>query len=898
MIPHKSKYFPVLLLIFLSGGCGVFQRLKLKNHIPEDGLFLKNNKVNISGESIDSDEVEAIIRQKANLKTLGVRFRMRAYMLVDSAKVAEKRIKKNERLREKNFKKRKRQAKINNRRIRRARENNEDFYQRKVIPLKDTLNPKLFFQEWLKYKYGEKPVVLDTGLMNRTIQQHQLYLKKKGFYYGQADGKVVPKKKFKVNVEYSLETGSRYYIDSVYYRGSNSTIQNAYQAYVERGELPDLEGQPFDRDVLDNHRSQAARQFRNDAYFGFSPSHITYISDTTGGDFKVTLGIVFSNRVILSDDLKDTLAVIPHQTTTVRRVYFHISDTSLLDRPFSEVLAEAGLETYEGQFLNTTDTLRYNKIIDKETGEPEPFRQATFYYNGELLVKPGVMESQNYLEETNVYKEYYLDRTYNRLLQLGIFNVVKPEIVEIRDSNCIDVHYYLVPSNKQTFSFEPRFTNSNGFLGVSASVNYINKNLFRGAERMTIGLSGGVESQPPVFQESEEERLIENNSTSFNTLDFGPTIKFEIPGLFPAPLTSVSKRHRPKTEISAAYNYQRRAEYERHTFQANYLWKMYVGKTQIFQYGLPILSVLKFVNINKSPFFANQIEQFNDRFLINAYSNQLIWQDWKFAFEYNNKERDFKKSKFLVYNIFSCDPAGNFISLFQSIQDTNDLGRYEIFGVPYSRFVKFDNDFIASYPITKKNSIHLRALGGYGFITGNKETSLPFDYSFFAGGSNDNRGWSARSLGPGVYKYWLDTNRTLTQIGDVRIGGSVEFRQSLGGSLKGALFLDAGNIWTAKLDTNRLGGQFTTDWFKQLAYSAGVGLRIDLDFFVIRLDLGFKINNPSLPEGSRWVWQPRDAFEDALVEKYGETTVDRLREQNRIPPPFRPQLHFGIGYPF
>ena len=151
---------------------------------------------------------------------------------------------------------------------------------------------------------------------------------------------------------------------------------------------------------------------------------------------------------------------------------------------------------------------------------------------------------------------------------------------------------------------------------------------------------------------------------------------------------------------------------------------------------------------------------------------------------------------------------------------------------------------------------------GGGIPYGNSTRSLPYDYSFFAGGANDNRGWKARALGPGDYKYYLDTNRTATQVGDIRIGGSAEYRFGITEALKGALFVDAGNIWTVAEDTNRVGGQFTKDWYKQFGVAAGFGLRFDLGFFVIRVDLGIPLRNPALPEGAQWIFQSRAAYEE------------------------------------
>ncbi len=168
--------------------------------------------------------------------------------------------------------------------------------------------------------------------------------------------------------------------------------------------------------------------------------------------------------------------------------------------------------------------------------------------------------------------------------------------------------------------------------------------------------------------------------------------------------------------------------------------------------------------------------------------------------------------------------------------------------------MRIDTKYILSKKINSKSSIHFRANAGFGLPYGNSTTALPYDYSFSVGGANDNRGWNARSLGPGNYKFHLDPDRTITQIGDVRLGGSIEYRFSLSEIFKGAVFTDFGNIWTYKNDSRD--AKFSANAvFKELALASGVGLRLDLDYFIIRLDLGMPIYNPAYSDGARWVFQ-------------------------------------------
>jgi hypothetical protein len=663
-----------------------------------------------------------------------------------------------------------------------------------------------------------------------------------------------------------------------------------YEVSVEDGSLVGL---PFDKDYLSAYRERVARSMRDSAYYGFSSSHISYLADTSYERMTVDLGIVFTDRLVRSQSVRDSMIKIPHRVTYIRKVYFHIADTAYYKGNFKNKLQELGLNLLDQQFLTTIDTFRYAERKKTNKDELDPRRMATFTYNGELQISPGILELQNYLEENNYYKEYYLERTYTRLVQLGLFQVIKPVIIEIPGTSDLEVHYYLVPAQKQSFSFEPRATNSNGFLGVSSSINYTNKNLFGGAEKLIFSIGGGFESQPPIFDETLDGEKIQKAGRSFNTFEIGPTLKYELPGLFPTKATILSKRHRPRTIISTAYNFQKRADFTRHNFQLNYAWKFFVGKTQIFQVGLPGMSVIKFVNIDKSFEFSSKLDELNDLFLRNAYSNQFVWEDLKFIFEYNNKEK-FGKGRFNFYLNSTLEPAGNVLSWFRKYQDTLSNGQYGIFGVAYSQFTRLDNELICSYPFGKKKSLNGRLQVGAGIPYGNTETSLPYDYAFFAGGANDNRGWRARALAPGSYKYYLDTNRTATQISDIRLGASAEFRFSISDLLKGAVFIDAGNTWTYNKDVNRFGSQFSNSWYREIALSAGVGVRIDLDFFILRLDVGLPLTNPAMPEGERWIFnKDRSGYISEGINTFG---LDEYKKY--LPNPFTPCFHFGIGFPF
>lgn len=880
-----------------------FSSCKSTKFVPEGKYLLKKNNIIAEKSELAKSDYNEVIKQQPNYKNLGLKFKLMAFNAVDSAKVSDKRIRKNEKLKIKNQKRRIKQKEINEKRIEKARRKGKEWYTKRVIPLKDTLDPSMFFREWLKYKFGEPPVVFDSMYFEKSINQLSIYLRKKGYYYGSVHGDFVYKKNKKAIVNYYIEPGKRYYIDSVYITGPNPSVNGSYENFIKKGKVESLNKKPFDSELLNEHRTVVARLMRDEAFFGFNYSSIDFIADTTKGDYKVTVGIRFLDRMIKAPNSADSFYTVPYDTYVVKDVHFHIIDTLRMKGNYGKRIKKLKVDSFKDGSLTTLDTLVYKKIYfnrseKKKRGIPVKMdslnvqRIANFYYNGKMFIKPGIIEAQNYLENDNYYKEYYLERSFTRLLQLDVFSVIKPQLIEIKDSSKVEVHYYLSPAKRQYFSFEPKATNSNGFLGVSLSLNYSNRNLFRGAERLTFTLGGGFESQPPIFDESVNGDKIKKAGRSFNTFEIEPGIKLDMPGLIPfrrGPF--MAKRQRARTIISTSLNFQKRTDFTRRSFQFGYLWRFYGGETQIFQIGLPAASSIKYVLFEPSDNFKNKLNQLNDVFLFNTYSDQFIWQDWKLTYEYNTSGKKYKKSKANIYFKTSFDPAGSLLSAFNRYLDTTETGQRAIFGLGYSQFLRLDNEIIYAQPIAKKHSFNVHFLAGAGMPFGNSKTSMPYDYSFFGGGANDNRGWRSRSLGPGVYKYYLDPSRTATQVGDIRLAASAEVRFTMGGIFKGAIFTDVGNVWTWNNDVNRPGSQFSKDFYKQLAVSAGVGLRLDFDFFVIRVDLGLPLSNPSLPRGSQWIFQSRQAFRDELDATPG-------LDLSKVPKPFIPVLHFGIGYPF
>ena len=917
---QNYSIFLLFIVVFLTS-CHVTK------NVPKGNLLLRKNTILIEGAkvAISSAEISEIIRQKPNSRVIGIPFKLILFNSIDSAKVSQKRMRINAKIDNGNKRMDIKLDEINAKRIEKARKKGKKMYTKKIKEHKEIENSRLFIREWIKYKLAEKPIIYDSLLLKKSMDQIGFYLKRKGFYYGSISFSEEIVRDRLMKITYQINPGPCYLIDSVYSIGPNSSVISAYsikflKAQKLKFKSDPLVDKPFDLDYLEDYRESIAKFMRDEAYYGFTASSISLLADTNKSSMKVVLGLEFKNRLIPFSANSDSLIEKRYGDYRISSVNFHLSDTTMLHQKFSKYLDEnenvSTINPIDKQFLATKNSFLYaeqpfsskqlkeKKIKDKDS--LSPMRMATIFYNGKKpSINVNLLELQNYLEMTNVYKEYYLERSFQCLTQLGLFSTIKPVVLE-KPNNTLEVHYFLVPSKRKTFAFEPKFTSSFGLLGVNASLNYSDKNIFGGGEKVTFSFGFGFESQPIVFDDGSKKGL------AFNTFEFGPSIKLEIPGLFPTKVTALSKRQKPKTILSLAYNYEKRSIFDRNLFQMNYTWKMLVDKTQIFEIGLPLASVIKYVDINKSPEFESQINAQNDLFLRNSYSNQFIWEDFKLTFIYDNSKKQFLdtknklfKNRFLDAHInftSSFSAAGILLSKFNKYQDTLPNGQYSFFNVGYAEFIRNDNTYILNKEFNKKTSINLKLQAGFGIPFGNSKTSMPYDYSFFGGGANDNRGWKARTLGPGSYKYYIDSSNASAQIGDIRLGGTIEYRYSIGSTLKGAIFTDFGNIWTYKEDAARAGAKFENNWLEQFAVTAGLGFRLDLEFFIIRLDLGIPIYNPALPKNARWINQSREPFYQEGISYYGlpalSEEMNRERALSKLPKPFAPALQFGIGYPF
>ena len=375
-----------------------------------------------------------------------------------------------------------------------------------------------------------------------------------------------------------------------------------------------------------------------------------------------------------------------------------------------------------------------------------------------------------------------------------------------------------------------------------------------------------------------EGSAVNNLAKTFNTLEFGPKLSLTLPRmLFVQPLLEKIVGHRlsnPKTEFSGSLNYQKRPDFKRSIEEFSFGWIYHEKPSVTIRYNPIIISAIA---IDKSTEFEEKIAELNDRFLAASYQDHII-AGGKLSFIYNGQND--KKVKNTFYFQSTLETGGNVLrGVFNAMNrpfDNDSLESYNLLNIRFAQFAKISGDFRYYFPLSKKSKIVYRIAGGVGIPLANLSEALPFEKSFYSGGSNGIRAWKARTLGPGSYR---DPNLRFDKIGDIQLEGNVELRFPLISWIEGALFVDAGNIWLLNKDELRVGGEFDKNEFlSEIAFGAGFGVRLDLDFFVIRLDFAAPIKNPALEKGNRWLWE----------EKW-----DAERS-----PFYRPQFNLGIGYPF
>lgn len=731
-------------------------------------------------------------------------------------------------------------------------------------------NTYIGFNEWLK-KSGDAPVIIDEAKTKKSLSRVKLWYSKRGWFNTEASSSVTinEKKEKRASIEYNVIRHKPYFVDSIQAIIASPVVDSIFRATKSKSFIE--EGKQYTAQDFENERNRINIQLRNSGLYYFDRDYINFEADTVNTGHKVNITYLISDRKI---EVGDSVKTVPFQIHNVSEVKI-ITDY-----------------TFANQGKKFQDSIKYNGY--------------TLYSYGKMRYRPRAITDAIAISPNKIFKDVDRNLTYNQISDLRIFkypNISYQEDPRDTTGNSLISTIFLTPRKKATLDANfDAYTSTIQQIGVGFGGSLLLRNIFRGAEILQISGSGSVGSSKDAA----------DDESFFNTTEIGGDVKLSFPRfLFPINTTSfIPKYMSPRTNISIGFNAQNNIGLDRQNLTTifNYEWK----PTKIRTNSFDLFNVQYVRNLNTNNFFnvyQNSFNQVNDiaqdlesnnNGSINAdyytFDNdgdlQLTIPDGidSFLNEFDANSNNFNANSDqedvllsvierqnrltennLIFasnfvwtrdtreNIFDknfsrfrwkIESAGNVLAAVAGLAglEENEDGEYATLGVIFSQYSKVESEYIKHWQIAGgENVFAIRAFGGIAIPYGNSE-SIPFTRSYFAGGANDNRGWRPYDLGPGSSGSVFDFNEA-----NFKLAFNAEYRFTILGAFKGALFIDAGNIWNALDNVTDEASRFSgfAD-LKELAVASGLGLRYDFGFFVFRLDTGFKTHNPALPEGERW----------------------------------------------
>ncbi|MFJ1331720.1 BamA/TamA family outer membrane protein [Capnocytophaga canimorsus] len=709
---------------------------------------------------------------------------------------------------------------------------------------------------------GDAPVILDSSQTKTSVKYLKAYYKSIGYFNAKTTDTTIlnPRNKKKTaHVSYHIETGPRYTIDSLSTSIASTQIDSLYQLHKKESTLQI--GAPYQLSDFSKERSRLNELFRNNGFYTFQQSSINFDikRDTliANNDQKINVTTTISNLIERDGDIVTEKPYVVHNINKIR---------IFPDHDFSVDIA-------------TLDTLHYKNTI--------------IYYKDKLRYRPSMLVMASALRKGDIYSDEKRSLTYKQINNLRIFKYPNIEYKYAANDTLqktLDANIYLVPLDKFSFKINADINRSDiQDFGIRFGTSFISRNVFRGGESFELNLQGAFGSQQDAA----------DNHKFFNISEVGGDIRLNIPRIWF--FTDVEKiipySMTPQTTLVFGVNHQNNIGLDKRNFNGafRYVWNPSKNRS-IFEVAnvqyVRNLNANNFFNVYKSTY--NRLNDIAKKYTINSayldtkgnltpeqgtvafmgdvlnntlsvsepdFNNvlsiaerryRLIRNDFilssSFTYIFNQKSQFFEKD-FSQFRI-KLESAGGLLNLFSNMlkKQTQPNEKKSFLGVEYAQFIKTELDFIKHWPIGSQSSLAFRSFFGIAIPYGNSD-NVPFSQSYFAGGSNDNRGWRAYDLGPGSSGSVLDFNEA-----NMKATLNLEYRFPIVGALKGAIFTDVGNIWNVFDNTQIEGAKFDSfGSLKDVGFSTGLGIRYDLGFFVLRLDVGNKTYNPALPIGERWI---------------------------------------------
>lgn len=685
-----------------------------------------------------------------------------------------------------------------------------------------TASPNSKIKQWLKKKWGEAPVLLSKAHPKENADFMISRLNSLGYFDSQVKYKIENSNR-KASITYTASINKPYVISKIKFPDLTDSLSGKIKSTEDKSLLKP--GMIYNLDIIKDERTRIDRDLKNKGYYFFTPDYLLFKADSNTTAKTITLELTVK---------KDT----PEKAKAayaLNQIYIHPSYS--LDQDSISV--------------KTTDTIEIDGY---------------HYINTDSAFHPSAILRSVFLKKGEFYNRTNHNLTISRLMGMGVFKFVDIKFADtlVDQKGTLNVWIYLTPVQKKSLQVQlETITKSNNFTGPALTLSYKNRNLLKGAELFIFNIDGSFETQ------------LTGPKKGLNSFEFGTNMQLFVPKF----ISLVTIRNRsslfvPKTKFDIGFRLLHRAEYfdmSSMNFSYGYTWKR--TAQQEFQYDPISINYSKLLKTTAA--FEELLQQ--NTFLRKSFEQQFILGS-RFSYTYNSIIGEQKRNQY-YFNLI-LDFSGNKAYTIQYWLSKKDPP-FKILGFEYSQYSKVTTDTRYYLTMDKDNKIASRLIIGAGIPYGNSST-MPYIKQFFSGGSNSIRAFLPRTLGPGTYKR-SDTSSTqvyMDQSGDLKLEGNIEYRFTILSVLKGAFFLDAGNIWLVRKNDELPGGEFKPSTFlSEIAVGSGFGLRVDVSFFVLRLDLGIPLRKPYLPSNDRWV------IDDI---QFGSSS---WRKNNLV-------WNIAIGYPF
>ncbi|MCK4569823.1 MAG: BamA/TamA family outer membrane protein [Bacteroidales bacterium] len=687
------------------------------------------------------------------------------------------------------------------------------------------------FRNWMENTVGERPVILDTSMASTTCKEMEKYLGNVGYFYSGVNYSLAfNENSKKAHIKYMVSPGSPYRIKNINFKIEDPELsfwisKTTKNSLIKKGKI-------YNVYTLDKERERIARFLNNNGYYDFVKDYIFFEVDSMTGTKEMELYVNIKNKMMPDPDSAGKFIEEKHYRYKIDKVMVY--------------------PNYDPSKPNLQ--VAVHDTVVEEIHQIHKDQPANFYYvlyRGKLRINPKILSQNILIENDEPYNLRDVQETFKRFGYLSIYKYANisfeeplPKIIpdsgEYKRLNC-KVHLQRAPLHQ--YSIEAEGTNSGGDLGMGGNLTYRNRNIFRNGETLQIKLKGAMEAQRSNSSETESQQKF----LFFNTFEWGMEAQISFPRfLIPVKMERFPKYFRPITLVTTGFNYKERPTYDRYivNFGFGYKWQESTFKTHIVQ-PFNISSV----KVYPTPEFTRELEEINDSRLKNQYTDHLITA-LQYSFIFNNQ--DIKKVKDFIYFRSDIETSGNLFYLFNNLLESqkDTAGFYNILGIRYAQYARLEIDFRYYWMVSRTNQVVFRLLTGFGIPYGNSD-ALPFEKGFYLGGANSMRAWIYRGLGPGGF---TDPGTNIDKMGDIVLEANIEYRFPIYSFFKGAVFMDAGNVWLINDNESFSKAEFKFDTFyKQIAMDAGLGFRFDFKFFIFRLDFAMRLRDPSKSEGNRWV---------------------------------------------